>query len=51
MATNSRSRSNIILYLTASLVVGLATFVFLKSAGNPLGKHYFEGLLRIPWLV
>lgn len=50
MVTNSR-QSNLLLYLIATAVVGFATFLFLKSLGNPNGVHYFEGWLRIPWLV
>src|SRR5256714_4103324 len=51
MAISSREKKNIIFYVTASVVVGLATYLFLKFWGNHMGAHAFEGLLRIPWLV
>src|SRR5437764_1734167 len=51
MAISSREKKNIIFYVTASVVVGLATYLFLKFWGNHTGAHAFEGLLRIPWLV
>jgi small-conductance mechanosensitive channel/CRP-like cAMP-binding protein len=51
MAVTSRRKSNILLYLIATAVFGLATYLFFKFFGNPAGKHYFEGWWRIPWLV
>lgn len=51
MTANSRQRSNILLYLVATVLVGGATFLFLKFFGHPNGAHYFEGWWRIPWLL
>jgi small-conductance mechanosensitive channel/CRP-like cAMP-binding protein len=52
MAVTSRQKSNILLYLVATAVFGLATFLFWKFFGNHLeGKPAFEGWWRIPWLV
>jgi small-conductance mechanosensitive channel/CRP-like cAMP-binding protein len=51
VTVTSRKKSNILLYLVATVVVGLATFLFLRFFGNQTGVHYFEGLWRIPWLV
>jgi small-conductance mechanosensitive channel/CRP-like cAMP-binding protein len=51
MASNSRQKSNLLLYLIGTAVVGLATFLFFKFFGHPTGEHSFEGLMRIPWLV
>ena len=52
MAVTSRQKSNILLYLVATVVFGLATFSFWKFFGNHIeGKPAFEGLWRIPWLV
>jgi len=51
VTVTSRKKSNILLYLVATVVVGLATFGFLKFFGNQTGVHYFEGWWRIPWLV
>jgi len=51
MAISSREKKNIIFYVTASAVVGLATYLFLRFWGNHTGAHPFEGLLRIPWLI
>src|SRR5205085_1119649 len=42
---------NIIIFLIATVVVGLATFAFLKLFGDPNAEHYFADLWRIPWLV
>src|ERR1041385_6095305 len=49
--TTTSERSKIVIYLSATAGVALATFVFLKSFGNPAATHYFEGLWRIPWLI
>ena len=49
--TTTSERSKILVYFSATVVVGLATFVFLKFFGNPVGLHYFEGLWRVPWLI
>ena len=51
MTANSRRKSNILLYLVAAIVVGGATFLFLKFFGHPGASHYFEGWWRIPWLI
>src|SRR5436190_2066196 len=49
--TTSDERSKFAIYFSATVVIGLATFVFLKFFGNPTSLHYFEGLWRIPWLI
>ncbi|MGZ5434444.1 MAG: cyclic nucleotide-binding domain-containing protein [Pyrinomonadaceae bacterium] len=52
MAVTPRQKSNILLYLVATVVFGLATFLFWKFFGNHIeGKPAFEGWWRIPWLV
>ncbi|MGQ0760923.1 MAG: cyclic nucleotide-binding domain-containing protein [Acidobacteriota bacterium] len=52
MAVTSRQKSNILLYLIATIVFGLATFLFWKFFGNHIeSKPPFEGWWRIPWLV
>ena len=51
MALNTRRKNNIIFYLIGTAFVGLATFLFLKFFGLKTGEHYFEGLMRIPWLA
>ena len=51
MTANSRQRSNILLYLIAAVIVGGATFLFLKFFGHPDAAHYFESWWRIPWLI
>jgi small-conductance mechanosensitive channel/CRP-like cAMP-binding protein len=52
MAVTSRQKSSILLYLVATAVFGLATFLFFKFFGNPTpGEPAFEGWWRIPWLV
>jgi len=51
VTANSRQKSNILLYLVATAVVGGATFLFLKFFGHPTATHYFEGWWRIPWLL
>jgi small-conductance mechanosensitive channel/CRP-like cAMP-binding protein len=51
VAANSRQKSNILLYFIATVIVGGATFLFLKFFGHPNGAHYFEGWSRIPWLL
>ncbi len=51
MTANSRQKSSILLYLVAIVVVGGATFLFLKFFGHPNATHYFEGWWRIPWLL
>jgi small-conductance mechanosensitive channel len=51
VTVTSRQKSNILLYLVATVVVGVATFLFLRFFGSQTGVHYFEGLWRIPWLV
>jgi small-conductance mechanosensitive channel/CRP-like cAMP-binding protein len=48
--TTTSERSKIVIYFSATVVVGLATFVFLKFFGNPV-TPYFEGLWRVPWLI
>jgi small-conductance mechanosensitive channel len=50
VTANSRQKSNILLYLVATIVVGGATFLFLKFFGHANGAH-FEGWWRIPWLI
>lgn len=51
MAT-SRKKSDILLYLVATVVFGLATFLFWKFFGNHIeGQPAFGGLWRLPWLV
>src|ERR1041385_1955299 len=50
--TATGERSKIPIYFSATVVVGLATFAFLKFFGNTAGaEHYFEGLWRVPWLI
>jgi small-conductance mechanosensitive channel/CRP-like cAMP-binding protein len=49
--TSTGERSKIAVYFSATIVVGLATFIFLKLFGSPASLHYFEGLWRIPWLI
>jgi small-conductance mechanosensitive channel/CRP-like cAMP-binding protein len=52
MAVTSRQKSSILLYLVATVVFGLAVFLFWKFFATPQpGKHAFEGWWRIPWLV
>jgi small-conductance mechanosensitive channel/CRP-like cAMP-binding protein len=51
MAVTSRKKSDILLYLIATAVFGLATYLFFKFFGHTGTKHYFEGWWRIPWLV
>lgn len=52
MAARARQKSNIILYILATVVVGISTYLFFRFFAHPVptGK-YFEGLWRIPWLV
>ena len=50
MATSGR-KNRLVIFVTATLVVGLAAIAFLKLFGDATAKHYFEGWLRIPWLV
>ena len=49
--TTTDERSKILIYFSATVVVGLATFVFLKFFGDPVALHYFEGWRRVPWLI
>jgi small-conductance mechanosensitive channel/CRP-like cAMP-binding protein len=52
MAVTSRKKSDILLYLVATAVFALATFLFWKFFGHhEVGKPPFEGWWRIPWLV
>ena len=51
MTATSRKKSNVLIYLVATVVVGLATFLFLKFFGQVGADHPFEGWRRIPWLV
>src|ERR1044072_724283 len=51
MAVNTRKTNNLVFYLIGTAIVGLATFLFLKFFGLKTGEHYFEGLMRIPWLA
>ena len=51
MPTTTSERSKIVVYFSATVVVGLATFVFLKFFGDPVALHYFEGWRRVPWLI
>ena len=51
MAVTSRKKSDIVLYLIATAVFALATFLFWKFFANKAGEHYFSGWLRVPWLV
>src|SRR6185295_10224830 len=48
--TTSGERSKLAYYFSATVVVALASFIFLKIFSQPGGPHYFEGLWRIPWL-
>src|SRR5436190_15187413 len=50
MAKTAR-KDNIVIFLTATVVVGLAAFAFPKLFGDPTAEHYFKGLWRVPWLV
>jgi len=49
--TSSGERSKLAYYFGATVVVALASFIFLKIFSLPGGLHYFEGLWRIPWLI
>src|SRR6185369_17549801 len=49
--TASGERSRIAYYFSATVVVGLVSFIFLKIFSHPGGLHYFEGVWRIPWLI
>src|SRR5881394_3843864 len=49
--TSSSERSKLAYYFSATVVVALASFIFLKIFSLPGGLHYFEGLWRIPWLI
>ena len=51
MAVTSRKKSDIVLYLIATAVFALATYLFFKFFGNPHGEHYFVAWWRIPWLI
>ncbi len=51
MTASSRPKSNILLYLIATVAAALATFLFLKFFGNHAAEHPFQGWWRIPWLV
>ena len=51
MAVTSRQKSSILLYLIATAVFGLATYLFFKFFADKAGEHYFAGWWRIPWLV
>jgi small-conductance mechanosensitive channel len=51
MTAPSRPKSNILLYLIATVAAALATFLFLKFFGNHAAEHPFQGWWRIPWLV
>lgn len=53
MATSSRQKSNnIILYVIATAIIGLATYVFSRFfANSTTTDHLFVGYWRIPWLI
>ena len=51
MAVTSRKKSDIVLYLIATVVFALATFLFWKFFADKVGEHYFTDWWRIPWLV
>jgi len=51
VATNRKSRNNIIFYLVGTAAVGLATYLYLRFFGDYTAGHYFHGLYRIPWLL
>src|SRR6185436_10805633 len=51
MATKPRQKTNVLLYLIGTAVVGLTTFLFYRFFSSSTGAHAFEGLMRIPWLV
>ena len=51
MAVTSRQKSRILLYLIATAVFGLATYLFWKFFADKAGEHYFAEWWRIPWLV
>ena len=52
MAVTKRKKSDIVLYLIATAVFALATFLFWKFFGNHTpGERPFEAWWRIPWLV
>jgi small-conductance mechanosensitive channel/CRP-like cAMP-binding protein len=52
MAVTPRQKSNILLYLVATVAFGLATFLFWKFLGNHIeNEPAFRGWWRIPWLV
>jgi len=51
VATNRKSRNNIIFYLIGTAAVGLATYLYLRFFGDYTTGHYFHGLYRIPWLL
>src|SRR5256886_16121131 len=50
MAASTRPKSKVIFYVVASVIVGLATYLFFKFFANPQPPA-FAGLMRIPWLV
>jgi small-conductance mechanosensitive channel/CRP-like cAMP-binding protein len=51
MAIRSRQKSSIILYVIATAVIGLATYLFSKFFSNGTTDHLFAGYWRIPWLI
>jgi small-conductance mechanosensitive channel/CRP-like cAMP-binding protein len=51
MAIRSRQKSSIILYVIATAVIGLATYLFSKFFANGTTDHLFAGYWRIPWLI
>lgn len=52
MAARPRPKSNIILYVLATAIVALSTYLFFKFFGkHEAGHPAFEGLWRIPWLI
>lgn len=51
MARSSRQKSKVILYVIATAVIGLATYLFFKFFANATAEHPFVNYWRIPWLI
>lgn len=51
MAARPRPKSNIILYVLATAVVALSTYLYYKFFGDSHAPRPFAGLWRIPWLI
>src|SRR4030095_3259588 len=51
MASSSRKKNTVLLYLIGTAVAGPATVLCFRFFGLRTGEHAFVGLMRIPWLV